>query len=100
MRRIAIALVVVGLGATGWVGAQEKRLITESDLLKFIWIADPQVSPDGSRVAFTRVTVDEAKDEYETSLWLVPASGAEAPHRLTSGTRDTTPRWSPDGRTL
>jgi len=34
----------------------EKRLMTESDLLKFTWIADPQISPDGSTVAFVRVT--------------------------------------------
>ena len=99
MRRIAIALIVVGLGSTGWVGAQEKRLITDSDLLKFVWIADPQVSPDGSQVVFMRVDVNEKTDDYDTSLWIVPAR-REAPRRLTSGTRDTTPRWSPDGRTL
>jgi dipeptidyl aminopeptidase/acylaminoacyl peptidase len=44
--------------------------------------------------------VNESKDEYETSLWLVAASGSEQPRRLTSGTRDQSPRWSPDGRQL
>ena len=29
----------------------QKRNITERDLFSFNWIADPQVSPDGSRVA-------------------------------------------------
>src|SRR4030095_13043965 len=99
MRSIAVALIVVGV-SLGSLGAQEKRLIAENDLLKFVWIADPQVSPDGSQVVFTRVTVNAPEDEDEPSLWLVPASGAEAPRRLTSGTRDTTPRWSPDGHTL
>ena len=80
--------------------AQQQRLITESDLLKFTWIADPQVSPDGSRVVFVRVTVNEQKDDYETSLWLVPSSGAEPPRVLTSGTRDSSPRWAPDGQRL
>ena len=47
-----------------------------------------------------RVVVNEQKDDYETSVWLVPASGAEPPRRLTSGTRDATPRWAPDGRQL
>ena len=37
------------------------------------------------------------KDDYETSLWMVPADGSDAPRRLTSGTRDQSPRWSPDG---
>ena len=48
--------------------AAEKRFITESDLLKFTWIADPQIAPDGSSVAFVRVTVNEKENRYETSL--------------------------------
>jgi dipeptidyl aminopeptidase/acylaminoacyl peptidase len=76
----------------------------EEDLLRFEWIADPRISPDGTRVAFTRVTVDAEADEYRTHLWLaeVPADGAApaAPRQLTFGGRDSQPRWSPDGRTL
>ena len=34
------------------------RPITEKDLFRFVWIGDPQMSPDGSRVAFVRVTVN------------------------------------------
>ena len=30
----------------------------------------------------------------------MPATGREAPRALTSGTRDSSPRWSPDGKTL
>src|SRR2546426_3521150 len=36
----------------------EKRNITEKDLFDFFWIGDPQISPDGARVAFVRVTVN------------------------------------------
>ncbi len=93
----AFALAALSLYAQGNSTA-ERRLISESDLLKFVWIADPQISPDGSHVAFVRVVVNEQKDDYETSVWLVPASGNESPRRLTSGTRDSSPRWSPDGR--
>jgi dipeptidyl aminopeptidase/acylaminoacyl peptidase len=80
--------------------AAEKRFITETDLLKFTWIADPQISPDGSTVAFVRVTVNEKENRYESSLFTVPTSGAENPRRLTSGIRDTSPRWAPDGKRL
>src|SRR2546423_11819236 len=76
----------------------EKRPITEKDLWDFVWIGDSQVSPDGSRVAFVRVTVNEKKEGYNTSIWMVGTSGNEAPHRLTSGERDSAPRWSPDGK--
>src|SRR4051794_18183017 len=77
----------------------EKRPIAETDLLRFSWAADPQLAPDGSRVVYVRVGVDRDKDDYETTLWVVPASGGE-PRRLTNGPRDTSPCWSPDGAWL
>src|SRR5437773_3546175 len=77
----------------------QKRNITEKDLFSFNWIADPQVSPDGSRVAFVKVTVNERKDGYNTAIWTVSTATGEA-KQLTSGMRDSSPRWSPDGRYL
>src|SRR5947209_8477190 len=85
--------------ALGSVYAQ-KRSITEKDLFDFVWIGDPQISPDGSRVAFVRVTVNEKKEGYNTSIWSVPLAGGEGPHQLTKGDHDSTPRWSPDGKYL
>jgi dipeptidyl aminopeptidase/acylaminoacyl peptidase len=75
-----------------------KRAITEKDLFDFIWVADPQLSPDSSRVAFTRVSVDEKCTGYETSIWTVGTSGSKPPLRMTSGKHDAQPRWSPDGK--
>ncbi len=76
-----------------------QRLITESDLLRFEWVADPQISPDGARIAFTRVWVDATADAYRTCIMMAEFSGG-APRRLTSGALDSQPRWSPDGDTL
>jgi len=77
----------------------QTRNITEKDLFSFNWIADPQVAPDGSRVAFVKVTVNEKKDGYNTAIWCVSTATGET-RQLTSGTRDSTPRWSPDGKYL
>ena len=95
-------LSIVSIVALTWTtaSAAEKRNITEKDLFSFIWIGDTQVSPDGSRVAFVRVTVNEKKEGYVTSIWTVSTAGNEEPHRLTSGERDSSPRWSPDGKYL
>ena len=49
-------------------------------------------------MAFVQVTVNEKDNKYESSLYTVPAAGGTAPVRITGGTRDTTPRWSPDGK--
>src|SRR2546423_6891504 len=88
------------LAAAVHLHAADKRNITEKDLFDFVWIGDAQVSPDGGRVAFVRVTTNEKKEGYNTSIWMVSTSGSEAPHRLTTGERDSTPRWSPDGKYL
>jgi dipeptidyl aminopeptidase/acylaminoacyl peptidase len=79
--------------------AADKRGITEMDLFKFVWIADPQISPDGSQVAFVRVWVNDKADRYDTALWIVSAGGGTA-RQLTVGPRDAAPRWSPDGKLL
>ena len=97
-----IALAIL-LGLVVPASAQ-RRPMTEKDLFSFVWIADPQISPDGLHVAFVRVTVDEKeeakKDSYDTALWLAKTDGSEPPRAITSGIRDTSPRWSPDGRRL
>src|SRR5713226_2931979 len=77
----------------------QKRNITEKDLFNFVWAGDPQVSPDGSRVAFVRVTVNEKKDGYNTAIWTVSSATGES-RQLTAGPRDSQPRWSPDGKSL
>lgn len=93
-------IIILALTAATGSAFGQKRLITEKDLWDFVWISDPQISPDGSRVVFVRVTVNDKKEGYNTSIWSVPATGGEAPRQLTKGNHDTTPRWSPDGKFL
>lgn len=100
-RSVIFVIVLAVLARTSSVsGAAEKRPITETDILDFKWIGDPQVSPDGSQIAFVRVIVNVDRDRYETSIFLVPANGSANARPMTSGPFDTSPRWSPDGRTL
>jgi dipeptidyl aminopeptidase/acylaminoacyl peptidase len=99
MRVSRMVVVAVVLAVSAGVVAQ-KRSITEKDIFQFNWIGDPQISPDGSRVAFVKVTVNEKKDGYDTSIWSVSTRGDEAPRRITDGKHDGSPRWSPDGKWL
>ena len=98
MNRFAIYFSVLVAATT--VASAENRNITEKDLFDFVWIGDPQISPDGMRIAFVRVTVNEKKEGYNTSIWSVSVIGGDEPHQLTKGDHDTAPRWSPDGRFL
>lgn len=100
-----IAGVILGFLGCGLMtsltqAAQAKRNITEKDLFAFTWIGDPQISPDGARVSYVRVSVNEKKEGYNTSIWLVATSGKEPARQLTTGPNDTGPRWSPDGQWL
>jgi dipeptidyl aminopeptidase/acylaminoacyl peptidase len=95
-RLLALVLSLLALAAPR---AAERRPIRETDLLDFVWAADPQMAPDGTLVAFVRVTADRALNTYASSIWVVPAAGGDA-RPMTVGRRDTAPRWSPDGRRL
>jgi dipeptidyl aminopeptidase/acylaminoacyl peptidase len=76
------------------------RAIVPEDLLRFRFITDVQLSPDGELVAYVLRTVDRERDRYRSAIWLVPAAGG-TPRQLTSGeNEDLLPRWSPNGRHL
>src|SRR5690242_12637758 len=92
------ALVVAPSGTVR--AASGTRFISEFDLFRFVWIADPQISPDGKQVAFVRVSVNKKHEGYDTAIWIVPSSGGEAPRALTAGPRDGAPRWAPDSQQL
>ena len=75
------------------------RGLSEENLLDFVWIADPRISPDGSRIVFTRVHVDRDADEYRTALWII-GSDERVARPLTPGPKDSSARWSPDGNAI
>jgi len=76
-----------------------RRAVTADDLYRLRFVSDPQVSPDGSQVAYVVAWVDpDERTRYRSQIMLVPFDGSSAPRPLTSGRhRDSAPRWSPDG---
>jgi dipeptidyl aminopeptidase/acylaminoacyl peptidase len=60
----------------------------------------PAVSPDGSMVAFVVSRVDMTKNKSLSQVWLATTDGSTAPRAVTSGDYDSSPAWSPDGRSL
>jgi len=62
--------------------------------------ADPQISPDGSKVAYVRRSADIMTDRFESAIWVIDTgSASEAPLVAGAGNRSQ-PKWSHDGRKL
>jgi len=76
------------------------RNIEIKDLRKFVFISDPQTSPNGSRVAYVQTSVDYKDDGYVKHIWVHDvASGKNIQYTHGEG-KDSFPRWSPDGDRL
>ena len=70
------------------------------DYYRFVFVSDPQLSPDGQSVAFVRATVSDDRRSRPGNIWLVDTNGQKEPTQFTSGDADRSPRWSPDGSML
>ena len=78
----------------------DRHPFTARDLVTMARLSDPQVSPDGESVAYVLRTTDMEANKGRTDLWLVALDGSE-PRRLTTDpASDSSPRFSPDGKSL
>jgi dipeptidyl aminopeptidase/acylaminoacyl peptidase len=74
---------------------------TPEDLGMLKRISDPQVSPDGRYLVFVQRDTDLGANRGRTTLWLLALAAGARPQQLTEASGgDSSPRWSPDGRTL
>src|SRR5215207_4399384 len=86
------------------VAAQEargQRGITAEDYYAFEFLGDPRLSPDGRWVAYVVTTVEQRQNRRLSQIWLAATDGSRPPRPFTTSPQSSTsPRWSPDGRTL
>ena len=61
------------------LGAAERRVPTVDDLLNLKSIGGPQISPDGTRVAYTQTEADFGQDAFVTQLWMADARSSSRP---------------------
>ena len=93
---------LIALGAAARAAEGGDAPFTVEDLVRLKRISDPQLSPDGRQVAFVQRETDLDANKGRTSLWLLDLTpGTAQARRLTDvKASDSSPRWSPDGRTL
>lgn len=73
-----------------------KRPIKIDDLFRLILVGDPQISPDGSRILFTKKVIQKDENKYLSHLAWVDQHGNVS--QLTQGSVSCSGgRWSPSG---
>ena len=98
LRRLSTAAAVALLAAAAapsFVAAQDEPdgTLKLETYLDWEWVGNPQLSPDGSEVLYTRTLVDKVNDRRASSVWIMNADGSKK-RFLVDG---SSPQWSPDG---
>src|SRR3984893_8440795 len=95
-------LLIVIIAATSAIllRAQSPRPMGIVEMLNIPRLSDPQISPDGRDILFTRGEADWKVGRRVSHLWRARLDG-DAPVQLTHGADGVSgPPWSPDGKTI
>jgi len=69
-------------------------------LYKIKSVGDPQISPDGKRIAFTVTSYNLHEGGSNSDIYLMNADGSDLRQMTCDDGADYHPRWSPDGKTI
>ncbi len=99
---IAVSVFMFALACPGnsTIIAQESKRFTVEDLLKVRRVSDPQISPNGKRVAFAIGDVNWDVNKVITQIYVVSIDGGNIKQLTNGATSSTAPRWSPDGKRI
>jgi dipeptidyl aminopeptidase/acylaminoacyl peptidase len=96
---LLFALVIV-LSFARSMDDSDSRPITFDDFIRIKRISDPQVSPQGDKIAFVITSMDTETNSSNSDIWIQDIGGGE-PWQLTSSPKsDSNPCWSPDGKKI
>jgi len=80
------------------VAAPLQSRLQSIDLFALEWASDPQISPDGKQLLYTRNSNDIMTDSTRTAIWLIEVASGEHRPLLTGKANYSQARWSPDGQ--
>ncbi len=93
-RPLALALSTTALSGQD----RARRPMQVADVDGFRDVRDLDIAPDGAWVAYAVGLPDVARDKDEGDIWLSNWAGTEHVRLTTSPTRESQPRFSPDGK--
>jgi dipeptidyl aminopeptidase/acylaminoacyl peptidase len=76
-----------------------KHPMTFNDLIQLHRLSGAAISADGKWVAYSVSRPDMEANRSVSNIWTISTSGGD-PIQVTQGGRDSSPSWSPDGKTL
>jgi acylaminoacyl-peptidase len=94
-RLFAIVTLVLFIPAAR--AAEKSDRLEPMDVFNLQYAGDPQISPDGSHIAYVRQFSEVMTDKRYSNLWIISFDGADHRALTTGNYNDTSPRWSPDG---
>ena len=90
---------LVAAGISAFAQDSSKHPITFTDMIGMHRIAEPEISRDGKWIAYTVTTPDMDANRGASNIWIVSTAGGTE-MQLTRSGHDSSPVWSPEGKTL
>lgn len=95
----AVLLVALSQAAAAADELSAPRFTAEA-VFELAWAADPQVAPDGERIAYVRNAYERRADRARSSIWLLERQRDEHRPLITGDGSYSHPRFSPQGDRL
>jgi len=93
-----VALILICISSFAW--SQPSHTFDPIDIFNLEFVSNPQISPDGTRIIYTRNFNDIMTDKSYSNLWMVNFDGTDN-HPLTTGNQnDFNPAWLSDGKRI
>src|SRR5437016_1780119 len=80
MKRASGFATLVMLASTSVLAGQQRKLFDPVDLVNLKQVRDPQISPDGSLIAYVVETPVASGERRNAQIWLVSADGRSEEH--------------------
>ena len=93
----SLLLIAAGLVSTAFA---DDHSFMNTDVFELEVAANPQISPDGSRIAYTRRSMDIMTDRPVSNIWIIDADGGNHRPLLSGASSFSDQAWSPNGDRL
>ncbi|HEY4657890.1 MAG TPA: hypothetical protein VIH11_00135, partial [Gemmatimonadaceae bacterium] len=97
MRRSPLFALVAVLAFAPALAAQPSNRLTLADYLEWEGVGNPQLSPDGSQIIYSRNWIDKLNDRRQSSIYIMNADGSNPQLIARLGDPYSRLIWSPDG---